>query len=427
MPLILPTLTILLMGLNQAPESTGAEVLSPGADVQVQLVQTPAQGIQPQITVDSMGGIHLIFFKGDAAAGDLFYVQKSSNAKVFSKPIRVNSVAGSAIAVGTIRGGQIALGKEGRVHVAWNGSGKFAGDRGVPMFYARMNQRGTGFEDQRNLMQKTRGLDGGGTITADQNGRVFVAWHGLAVASKVEGGSETSAETSAGAGAKTRVETGAEMSGEAARRVWVAISTDSGKTFADETMAWKQSTGACGCCSMRALATEAGSVHMLYRSASDGTRDIFRLSFKLGEQGQIGFGDSVGFEGGLVHRWKVATCPMSSMSLASGAGRVASAWETDGQMYLSWSQSGSPKFTPPLAAPGDQRQRKHPALAINSQGQTLMAWTEGTAWQRGGDLVWQIYDPNGKATSQHGRIEDGIPVWGLPSAAAIGSDFVLFH
>jgi hypothetical protein len=404
---IFPALTLLLMGLAQAPPSSRAETLPPQIDLQIQLLQTPNLGIQPQVAVDAKGGIHLIYFKGDPAEGDLFYLQKSAISKAFSKPIRVNSVAASAIAIGTIRGGQIALGKEGRVHVAWNGSSKFAGERGVPMFYARMNERGTGFEDQRNLMQKTRGLDGGGTLTADHQGRVYVAWHGLAV--------------------DPEVEAGAEISGEAARRVWVAISTDSGKNFAVETMAWKQSTGACGCCSMRALATDAGSVHLLYRSASDGTRDIFRLSFKLGEQGQIGAGDNIGFEGGLAHGWQVATCPMSSMALAYGSGRVVSAWETDGQMYLSWSKSGSSEFTPPQAAPGDPRQRKHPALAINSQGQTLLAWTEGTAWQRGGDLVWQIYDQHGKATTQHGRIEGGIPVWGLPTAAAIGPDFILFH
>jgi hypothetical protein len=34
----------------------------------------------------------------------------------------VNSQPESAIAAGTIRGAQLAIGKAGRVHVAWNGS-----------------------------------------------------------------------------------------------------------------------------------------------------------------------------------------------------------------------------------------------------------------------------------------------------------------
>jgi hypothetical protein len=49
-----------------------------------------------------------------------------------SSPIRsVNGQEGSAIATGTIRGGHIALGKNGRVHVGWNGSHKADGPKGL--------------------------------------------------------------------------------------------------------------------------------------------------------------------------------------------------------------------------------------------------------------------------------------------------------
>src|SRR6516162_8697426 len=121
----------------------------------VHLVKTPNGGIQPQALVDSKGTLHLIYFKGDPAAGDLFYERRGAKEARFSAPIRVNSQAGSAIAVGTIRGGRLALGKNNRVHVAWNGSGKAAPKgpgRGSPMLYSRMNDDGTAFEPQRNLM-----------------------------------------------------------------------------------------------------------------------------------------------------------------------------------------------------------------------------------------------------------------------------------
>jgi hypothetical protein len=36
--------------------------------------------------------------------------------------LRVNSQQGSAIAAGAIRGAHLAVGRNGRVHVAWNGS-----------------------------------------------------------------------------------------------------------------------------------------------------------------------------------------------------------------------------------------------------------------------------------------------------------------
>jgi hypothetical protein len=86
------------------------------------VIRTPEGGIQPQAVIDEKGVIHLIYFAGEPARGDLFYTQLRPGKEHFQPSIRVNSEAGSAVAVGTIRGGQLALGKKGRVHVAWNGA-----------------------------------------------------------------------------------------------------------------------------------------------------------------------------------------------------------------------------------------------------------------------------------------------------------------
>ena len=88
----------------------------------VSLIRTPHEGIQPQGAVDSQGTLHLIYFKGKPAAGDIFYVNLPAGGEGFSEPIQVNSQPGSAIAVGTIRGAQLAIGTGNRVHVAWNGT-----------------------------------------------------------------------------------------------------------------------------------------------------------------------------------------------------------------------------------------------------------------------------------------------------------------
>src|SRR5438552_2742418 len=91
-------------------------------EASVKTVRIPDGGIQPQAAVDDKGAIHLIYFKGDAAKGDIFYVRSTDGGSTFSAPLRVNSQPGSAVAVGTIRGAHLALGRDGRVHVAWNGS-----------------------------------------------------------------------------------------------------------------------------------------------------------------------------------------------------------------------------------------------------------------------------------------------------------------
>jgi hypothetical protein len=57
----------------------------------------------------------------------------------------------------------------------------------------------------------------------------------------------------------------------------------------------------------------------------------------------------------------------------------------------------------------------------------ILVWTEGTGWNRGGALAWQVYDKTGKAT-ESGRRPGAIPVWGLPSVIAEPDGrFTIFH
>jgi hypothetical protein len=60
-------------------------------------------------------------------------------------------------------------------------------------------------------------------------------------------------------------------------------------------------------------------------------------------------------------------------------------------------------------------------------GQSVVVWAEGTGWQRGGGLAGQSLDKSGKATDQHGRVDRGIPVWGLPTAVPTPEGFVIIH
>ncbi|MCC6392449.1 MAG: hypothetical protein IT167_17750 [Bryobacterales bacterium] len=354
----------------------------------ISLMRVPQGGMQPQVVEEADGGIHMLYFLGDPKGGDLYYVQAKAAGEAFSKPMRVNSQPGSAIAIGTIRGGQIALGKGGRVHVAWNGSNSAlpqgplnpeSGKPGNPMLYARLNDEGTAFEPQRNLMMRTFGLDGGGTVAADTDGNVYVAWHGK------------------GMGA---------AKGEAGRQVWVAESHDGGKTFRLENPAWKAATGACGCCGMAMFGTREGRLLALYRSATEEVhRDIYLLASE--DKGKS-------FHGSLVQRWEINACPMSSMSFAENRGTTVAAWETGGQVF--YGEVSADKVAKPVAAPGEGKGRKHPRVARNAKGETLLVWTEGTGWQRGGSLAWQLFDPSGNPIGEKGSLS-GVPVWSFGAVA----------
>ena len=356
----------------------------------VQLLRVPGNGIQPEAVVDRRGVLHVLYFSGEARAGNLFYVRSTDFGVTFSNPVRVNSQEGSAIATGTIRGGQLAVGRDGRIHAAWNGSDS-ATPRGLvnpandqpsaPFLYARSSRDEKVFEPQRNLTRRSYGIDGGGSIAADADGRVYAAWHALPV-----GGA----------------------AGEDHRLVWIARSEDDGATFAEEQPAWREQTGACGCCGMRLFAGASGTLYMLYRSATAMThRDIYLL--QSSDQGRS-------FIGSKVQLWEMGACPMTSMSLMSFGSRMLGAWETAGQVYFGATDANA-RIPSPIAAPGEAGTRKHPRLAANPNGDVLFAWTEGTAWARGGSVAWQMFDAAGRAMDVKGQAT-GVPVWSFAAPVA---------
>ena len=119
---------------------------------------------------------------------------------------------------------------------------------------------------------------------------------------------------------------------------------------------------------------------------------------------------------------------MSSEALVEGPSGVLAGWETTGQVMFGRLDRQTLKVAAPISAPGEGRDRKHPALAENAAGETILVWTEGTGWQRGGALAWQVYDPSGKPTAEKGRLPGGIPVWGLATVAARpDGGFVIIH
>lgn len=108
---------------------------------------------------------------------------------------------------------------------------------------------------------------------------------------------------------------------------------------------------------------------------------------------------------------------MSSQTLVEGPGGVIAAWETAGQVFFAPVTPSLSKAIPAPPQPGGSApSRKHPVLAVNRAGETLLAWTEGTGWNRGGALAWQVYDASGRPTADRGRAAGGIPTWGLAAA-----------
>ena len=337
---------------------SGGMRVSGAQDEPVEVLQVPDGGIQPMAEIDEVGTIHLVYFTGDPMAGDVFYVEKPRHATDFTEPVRVNSQRGSVIATGTVRGAQMALGRDGRVHVAWMGSAKALpsgpGDLS-PMLYARSTDLGTGFEKQRNVVRHAFGLDGGGTLAADAEGHVHVLWHAP--------------------------DTG--LVGEAHRRVWLTTSIDDGQMFVREVPI--ADMGVCGCCGMTAIVSPGGRLHVLYRGFNSPDHlDMYLLTSRS---------PGSGFDRELLESFQIAACPMSTASAAATDNKVLVAWETDGDVAWTRVDHIAETRSAPVHPPGAGEHRKHPVLAIDPTGHAMLVWTEGMAWARGGTLHWQGFEP----------------------------------
>ena len=345
---------------------------------QVTILRTPNDGIQPETAVDAEGVLHMIYFVGDARGGDIEYVSRRSGAKDFSTPIRVNSTPQSAIVVGTVRGPQMALGRNGQVYVAWIGPQPTPSAPGMA-YFSRLNPAGTAFEPQRALVQYSQGRDGI-SVAADRRGDVYAVWHAMGT-----------------------------QPGENNRRVYMTRSTDDGKTFAREVPISPAELGACGCCGLRAFADNRGTFFVIYRAAAQTVhRDMTLLTSD--DQGET-------FQSKKLAAWQLDACPMSTEFLSEGGRHVLAAWETAGQVYFDSVNADSLETSSAISAPGDATNRKHPAVAASANGETLFVWAEDTGWSKGGSLAWQLFDQTGKPTGAEGHAV-GVPVWSLPSAFA---------
>ncbi|HEX8914782.1 MAG TPA: sialidase family protein [Humisphaera sp.] len=359
----------------------------------VKTARLPGGGVQPQVAVDpATGTVHLVYLTGDPAAADVMYAKSADAGTTWSPAVRVNTRPGAAIAMGTVRGAQVAVGRGGRVHVAWNGSRTAepkAPGGATPLLYARAGDDGR-FEPERNLAVDHVGLDGGCSVAAAADGHVYVAWH---------------APTAPGAGEENRV-------------LWVVESGDDGKTFAAERPLSTAKQGACGCCGTRVLSA-AGRLWAVYRSAYGGRtkRDV-----RLATQAAAGEPTDVK----LVEQ-QSAMCPMSTFAMAAGPAGVVAVYE--GGDGLAWvmldPKTGTVAGDPhPLAGRG----AKHPSVAVAKDGTMLIAWAEGTGWNKGGTVRWAVIDPTGKQAAGGDGRAAGLPAWDLPAAIAKpdGSFVVLF-
>ncbi len=375
----------------------GLQLASQGQDHMVERIVLPEQGVQPQVAADASGRIHLVYHRGEPGEGNLYYSSLDSLQGQWATPIQVNQLPESVVATGTVRGHQIAVTPEGRVHVSWFANRDWHKPKGepahayAPLMVATLKPGQARFSREQNLLSWTRHLDGGGSLAVDSRGNLFVAWHGRG---------------------------DSPVEGEMGRQVFMSVSVDGGETFSRERAIAEAPQGVCSCCGMRVHTDQQDGVHILYRGLRNQLRPMVHLqSTDHGKHFTARFFDD----------WDIQACPMSLVSMADYA--IGSAWianECEGTIrlhhktnYLSWTE---------LISSQQQWKGKHPSLVANKDGEVLVTWAQDAGWGKGGQLRWAVVDASGKVVATNeAKDAPELPVWSFASAMVIQGKFKLIY
>lgn len=324
------------------------------------VVRLPQDALQPRTAALGDGTTAVVYFHGDPKAGDVKITTLDDSGKV-GGTVQVSTLETRAVAMGTVRGPAIAVGARGTRHVLWHGTAGSAADgKGSALYYVHMNGGGMPSEVQ-DMMGGTTALDGGAAVAANAQGHVWLVWHGLPAGGK----------------------------GEPARRLYLRHSLDNGATFTEPWAVKGEDQGICGCCGLAAVLLPDGSLHVLYRAAENVSQRGARL-IHLPADANASTVPVVAPQ----DQWNMPGCPMTTAAFLQDKAAAVPAWVTQYQLSF---QDWAPQLATPAEAP-----RNHPRMARNGAGETLLAWTEGATWGKGGELVAQLFSahgtPQGKPT-----------------------------
>lgn len=351
-------------------------------------VRLPQGALQPRVATAADGSARVVFLEGNPQACEVKLASLSSSGAL-STPTTLNSPATQAVGGGTVRGPSLALGSAHVSHVLWHGkNGSASGGKGSALYYARAGADGE-TSTPIDMMGTTTVLDGGASITANPQGEVWIVWHALAPGRE----------------------------GEVGRRVFVRYSADNGATFSEPWPIKGEDMGVCACCGLTTATDDTGALYVLYRTAEQtrqrGAR-LLRLPPKAtGETPPTLLTKD---------QWNLKACPMTTAAWLPAVQGANAFWVTEFKLHLFGKQVESID----LSSITGKAMQNHPRLARNVAGETLLLWTEGSMWGKGGELVSQGFSPNGKPLGTF--LRQPLPTWSYGACAALpdGRFVILF-
>jgi hypothetical protein len=120
-------------------------------------------------------------------------------------------------------------------------------------------------------------------------------------------------------------------------RLYGATSKDAGATWSKNVLVYESASGTiCQCCHPTAIIDSKGEIHVMWRNALEGNRDMYVAH---SEDGGASFGPGQKLGMG---SWRLEACPMDGGGLAMDTdGKLASIWRRENEVYVA--QEGAPE------------------------------------------------------------------------------------
>jgi len=298
----------------------------------------------PFVAADPRGGFYLAYVERKAGISNVM-LQRSTDGKTFSAPVRVNDQPGDA----TVRNEnppKLAVGPTGQIYVCWaNERGRWKGN----IRFARSLDGGKTFSPATDINSDAAAQPAGHafqSVTVDKKGQIYVTW--------IDERNKTSTDR------------GAE--------IWVSTSANEGRTFSPDR---KVLGDVCECCRTHLQIDATGRMFLSYRTVPPAGPMFRDIVLAVSQDGGKTFSKTIVNQDG----WEVNACPVAGPALSiDPQGQIAITWFTGGGdrpgLYYASSADHGTSFSPRRLLSPNQKLGKHSQAAMISQSRMLVAWDD---------------------------------------------------
>jgi hypothetical protein len=261
-----------------------------GTPLELDRGSAPYHPRQPQVAVDARGAIHVVYGIGD----QIRYRRSDDFGKRFSDPVNLPSV--HTLSLGMRRGPRVAV-SDDSICVSAIG-GKQGKGRDGDVLVTRSVDGGTTWTDPVRVNDvPDSAREGLHAMASGKNGFFICVWLDLR-------------------NRKTEI--------------MASISTDGGRNWSKNTLVYRSPDGSvCECCHPSVTIDPSSHIHVQWRNSLDGARDIYLASSTdggktFGKATKLGMGS-----------WSLDACPMDGGAVATAGKTIVSAWRREKTVYLS--------------------------------------------------------------------------------------------